>query len=189
MPSLQPPVQHVHVHVEEMRDRLSAMQRPRPAGIFRSALHRRQAGQSVRRFRGARLQSGRLLGLRRILQRVTRPGQGGSEDAMPGPEAVPPFDELIARSPVPVLVEFWAEWCGACRSLAPALGRIASEYKGVLVTVRVNIDRKPHLASRYQVSSIPTVMLFRQNRILLRFSGAVPFEEFKTRVDGALRNP
>jgi thioredoxin len=130
-----------------------------------------------------------MLGLRRILQRVTRSGKGGSEDAMTGPDAVPSFDELIERSPVPVLVEFWAEWCGACRSLSPALGRIASEYKGVLVAIKVNVDRKPHLASRYQVSSIPTVILFRQNRIVLRFSGAVPFEEFKSRLDDALRSP
>jgi len=96
------------------------------------------------------------------------------------------FDDLIARSDKPVLVDFWAEWCGACKMLSPTLQKIASEYKGRIVTVKVNVDRKPQLASRFQVSGIPTVILFAGGNAVMRFSGALPYDQFKRQVDQAL---
>jgi len=96
------------------------------------------------------------------------------------------FDDLIVSSDRPVLVDFWAEWCGACRMLSPTLQKIASEYKDRIVTVKVNVDRKPHLASRFQVSGIPTVILFSGGDAVMRFSGAQPYEQFKRQLDQAL---
>ena len=96
------------------------------------------------------------------------------------------FDDLIAISDRPVLVDFWAEWCGACKMLSPTLQKIASEYKGRIVTVKVNVDRKPQLASRFQVSGIPTVILFAGGNAVMRFSGALPYDQFKRQVDQAL---
>jgi thioredoxin len=96
------------------------------------------------------------------------------------------FDELISGSDKPVLVDFWAEWCGACKALSPTLRKIASEYKGRVVTVKVNVDRKPQLASRFQVSGIPTVILFSGGNPILRFSGALPYDQFKRQLDQAL---
>jgi thioredoxin 1 len=96
------------------------------------------------------------------------------------------FDDLITGSDRPVLVDFWAEWCGACKMLSPTLQKIASEYRGRIVTVKVNVDRKPHLAARFQVSGIPTVILFAAGKPVLRFSGALPHDQFKQQLDQAL---
>jgi thioredoxin 1 len=96
------------------------------------------------------------------------------------------FDDLIARSEKPVLVDFWAEWCGACRMLSPTLLKVASEYKGRIVTVKVNVDKKAQLASRFQVSGIPTVILFAGGNAVMRFSGALAYEQFKQQLDQAL---
>jgi thioredoxin 1 len=96
------------------------------------------------------------------------------------------FDDLISGSDKPVLADFWAEWCGACRMLSPTVQRIASEYKGRIVTIKVNVDRKPQIASRFQISGIPTVILFAGGRPVLRFSGALPYEQFKRQLEQAL---
>jgi thioredoxin 1 len=96
------------------------------------------------------------------------------------------FDELLTQAGLPVLADFRADWCGACRSLEPTLKRIASEFKGRVLTIKVDVDRKPEIASRYEVSGIPTVILFRSGRPAMRFSGAVPVDEFRRRLEQAL---
>ncbi len=101
-----------------------------------------------------------------------------------GKEALPgSFDDLLAQADKPVLADFRADWCGACRSLDPVLKRIAAEYKGRMLTIRVDVDKRPAIASRYDVSGIPTVILFRSGKPVMRFSGALPYEEFKRRLD------
>jgi len=96
------------------------------------------------------------------------------------------FDDLLARSDKPVLVDFWAEWCGACKMLSPTIQKVASEYKDRIMTIKVNVDQKPNLASRYEISGIPTVILFHKGSAVLRFSGALPYDQFKLQVDQVL---
>lgn len=86
----------------------------------------------------------------------------------------PSFDELLQAADRPILVDFWAEWCPPCRALTPVLNDIAKEFKGRLFIVKVNTDQKPHLAARYGIQSIPTLILFRKGRILWRGTGALP---------------
>jgi thioredoxin 1 len=96
------------------------------------------------------------------------------------------FDELIGRSETPVLVDFWAEWCGPCRMLAPAIAQIAKEFKGRLVVVKVNVDERPQIAARYGIQSIPTLMIFDRGRAVARRSGALPYGELRRLVEEAL---
>lgn len=93
------------------------------------------------------------------------------------------FDELIGESKIPVLVDFWAEWCGACKMLQPVIERIAHDLKGRIVTIKVNTDRKPNLATRYQVTGIPTIILFYQGELRMRLSGAMPYEVLKAEIE------
>jgi thioredoxin 1 len=96
------------------------------------------------------------------------------------------FFDLIDLSIKPVLVDFWAEWCGPCRMLSPTIARIAGEMKGEILTVKVNVDEKQHVAGRYQVVSIPTVMLFHEGKELMRLAGAYPYDALKQEIKKAL---
>ncbi|MBN1543624.1 thioredoxin [candidate division KSB1 bacterium] len=96
------------------------------------------------------------------------------------------FEALLQASDLPVLVDFWAEWCGPCRMVSPAIERIAAENKGRLLTVKVNIDKKPHLAARYGIQSIPTILLFRRGEPVMRLTGAHPYEQLAAQVREAL---
>ncbi len=84
------------------------------------------------------------------------------------------FDEEIAASSAPVLVDFWAEWCGPCRMVAPVLEEIANENPGRLQVAKVNVDESMELARRFEVLSIPTLILFSGGEPQLRLVGAKP---------------
>jgi len=82
------------------------------------------------------------------------------------------FDETVNGSEVPVLVDFWAEWCGPCKMIAPVLEEIAKEHTGKITIVKLNVDDNPDTARRFEVMSIPTLMLFNKGSLEKRLVGA-----------------
>ena len=82
------------------------------------------------------------------------------------------FDEEIAASEVPVVVDFWAEWCGPCRMVAPVLAQIAAENEGKLAIRKLNVDDAPEIARRYEIMSIPTMLVFKDGVLKKRLIGA-----------------
>jgi thioredoxin 2 len=84
------------------------------------------------------------------------------------------FDALINRSSLPVLVDFWAPWCGPCKMVAPEFSKVAASNASKVLVAKVNIDQVPNLSVRYSISSIPTMAVFRAGREIARQSGAMP---------------
>jgi thioredoxin len=84
------------------------------------------------------------------------------------------FAAEVDRAAVPVLVDFWAPWCGPCRAVAPMLDQVAREYAGRLKIAKVNVDENPALSARFSVRSIPTLALFRNGALIDEIRGAVP---------------
>jgi thioredoxin 2 len=84
------------------------------------------------------------------------------------------FDALVAQSPMPVLVDFWAPWCGPCRMMAPEVEKLAQQVTGNALIVKVDTDAVPELGERFGIRSIPTVAVFKNGRVVVRESGARP---------------
>ncbi|MDW7694342.1 thioredoxin [Flammeovirgaceae bacterium SG7u.111] len=84
------------------------------------------------------------------------------------------FSNLIKNSDVPVLVDFYADWCQPCKVMAPTLSKVASRLDGKLKVLKVNVDKNAAAAQKYQIRGIPTLILFHKNKILWRQSGVVP---------------
>ncbi len=82
------------------------------------------------------------------------------------------FDETVGSSAVPVVVDFWAEWCGPCKMVAPILDEIADEHQGQMTIAKLNVDENPDIAMRYQVMSIPTMIVFSGGEAVRRIVGA-----------------
>jgi thioredoxin 2 len=86
------------------------------------------------------------------------------------------FDELVRDARAPVLVDFWAAWCGPCRTVAPELEKLAQQRSGSLIVAKVDTEELAGIASRFDIRSIPTMILFRAGREARRVSGAMPAE-------------
>mmetsp|Transcript_4503 Transcript_4503/g.16166 ORF Transcript_4503/g.16166 Transcript_4503/m.16166 type:complete len:155 (+) Transcript_4503:202-666(+) len=84
------------------------------------------------------------------------------------------FEEIVLKSSVPVLVDFWAPWCGPCRMIAPLIDELAEDYEGRLKAVKLNTDESPNVATEYGIRSIPTVMIFKGGVKMDTVIGAVP---------------
>ncbi len=95
------------------------------------------------------------------------------------------FAKEVLQSPTPVVVDFWAEWCGPCKMLAPILNELAEEYNGRVRIGKVNIDEHQELATQYGIQSIPTLLLFRQGQVTDQMVGLRSKRELKTKLDGA----
>lgn len=96
------------------------------------------------------------------------------------------FENEVMKSPIPVIVDFWAPWCGPCRIVGPMLEKLSSEYTNKLKFAKMNVDNFIDIASRYDIRSIPCMILFRQGAESDRIIGAYPESELRKRIDMAM---
>ncbi len=98
------------------------------------------------------------------------------------------FEEEVLRSELPVLVDFYADWCGPCKMMAPLVEKVAEEFEGKLKVGKLNTDENMQIAQQYRIVSIPTFMVFRNGSAAASWMGASSAAEFKNKIEQALAN-
>jgi thioredoxin 1 len=93
------------------------------------------------------------------------------------------FDKDVVNSPEPVLVDFWAPWCGPCRMLSPVIEELSKEYTGKVRVAKINTDEHPNAASRYKISAIPTLLFFKGGKVVEQLVGVHSKAEIKKTLD------
>jgi thioredoxin 1 len=96
------------------------------------------------------------------------------------------FDQEVAKSTVPVMLDFWAEWCGPCKMIAPSLNELAAEYSGRVKVGKVNVDENQELAVKFHISGIPAVFMLKGGEVVEQLVGARSKKDFKAMIDRAL---
>jgi thioredoxin 1 len=96
------------------------------------------------------------------------------------------FDKDVLQSPQPVLVDFWAPWCGPCRMLTPVVEELAKEYTGKIRVGKINTDEHPNAASRFKISAIPTLLFFKEGKVVEQLVGVHSKAEIKKTLDSMI---
>ncbi|MFT4793025.1 MAG: thioredoxin 1 [Paracoccaceae bacterium] len=96
------------------------------------------------------------------------------------------FEDDVIKSATPVVVDFWAEWCGPCKQIGPSLEELSEEMAGRVTIVKVNVDDNPNAAAKYGVRGIPTLLLFKDGQVVSNVTGARPKTALKSWIEGAL---
>lgn len=97
------------------------------------------------------------------------------------------FEEEVLKAELPVLVDFYADWCNPCKMMAPVVEKLAEEYDGKMVVGKCNIDENMQIAQRFRVASIPTFIVFKEGQVVETLMGAMPAGELKARIEKALQ--
>lgn len=114
--------------------------------------------------------------LKRLFERKPKPGK-------PQPTSDRTFDQDVLGAELPVVVDFWASWCPPCQVMGGLLNEIAPEYSGRLKIFKLNIEENPRIAAKYGVSSIPTILFFKNGQITDRIVGLLPLNPLKKKLD------